>query len=314
MPSANRQNAAERVQPGPARQVSRREAILAGGLAIAGAAGLTPAAASPIGIVFGSDRSGYSGFHAAAPMAVGLRWYFNIENQFPPAWPDPFPNTRMTLSLRPNPGDLFAGRLDSQLRAIIDSAPAHSELTFWHENTTGNPLGYPPEVHNARAARRMQEYGLGICRGTHVKFGVITVGPVVGQVDWMAPDLDWYGDDLYEFPKLRGPNNSFSKKKVLARLRQNLQAWQKVTGRESPAIRICETNSPYNSHRSAFFTTIADFLATHNGNRMLTYWNAKHGLAKGGLSGPWPPSQHVISTLTALTEKYKLHHSLNCAE
>lgn len=304
MRSASRQNGTEQVRLGAAAQVSRRDAILAGGLAIVGAAGLTPAAAPPVGIVFGSDRSGFSGFRAATRLAVGLRWYFNIQNQFPPAWPDPFPNTRMTLSLRPNPGDLFARRLDGRLRAIIDSAPPNSELTFWHENTTGNPLGYPPDVHNARAARRMQEHGLGLCHGTHVKFGVITVGPVVGQLDWMAPDLDWYGDDLYEFPKLRGPNHTFSKKKVLARLRENLQAWQKVTGRESPEIRICETNSPYDSHRSAFFTTIADFLARHNGNRMLTYWNAKHGLAQGGLSGPWPPSQQVINTLTALAEKY----------
>jgi hypothetical protein len=63
---------------------------------------------------------------------------------------------------------------------------------------------------------------------------------------------------------------------------------------EAPAIRICETNSPYNSHRSAFFTTIADFLARHNGNRMLTFWNAKEGLAHGGLDGPWPPQHQIL--------------------
>jgi hypothetical protein len=296
-------NATRRRQPGPATGVSRREAIAAGGLAIAGAAGLTPATSPPIGIVFGADRgNGYNGFHATDPLAVGARWYFSTVNQFPPAWPNT--TTHMTLSLRPEPSDLFAGKLDGQLKAVIDSAPAHSELTFWYQNTSNNPLHYPPDVNNARTSRRMQEYGLKLCQGTNVLFGVITVGPAADQVNWMAPDLDWYGDDLYEFANLRGPNNTFSKAKVTARLHQNLHAWQKVTGREAPAIRICETNSPYDSHRSAFFTTIADFLARHNGNRMLTFWNAKGGLAHGGLSGPWPPSRSVVKTLTSLTKEY----------
>lgn len=301
-------------QPGLATGVSRREAIAAGGLAIAGAAGLTPVAAGlasstpaagPIGIVFGGDRSGYIGLHRATSLAVGLRWYVNVENSFPAAWPKPFPvHTHMTLSLRPNPSDLLAGKLDGKLKAIIDSAPTHSELTFWHENTSGNPLHYPPEVNNARTARMMQEYGHNLCQGTQVLFGVITVGPVARQIDWMAPGLDWYGDDFYEFKNLRGLNNTFSKTKITARLHENLNAWRKVTGKEAPPIRICETNSPYNSHRSALFTTIANFLTTHNGNRMLTFWNPKGSLANGGLDGPWPPSRSVIRTLVSLVKKY----------
>ncbi len=255
--------------------------------------------------MFGADRgSGYDGFLAAAPLAVGARWYYNGVNKFPPAWPVTVPATHMTLSLRPDPADLFAGKLDSQLKAIINSAPMNSELTFWHENTSFNPNHYPPDVNNPRTARKMQEYGLGLCQGTNVLFGVITVGPVVDQVHWMVPGLGWYGDDLYEFPKLRGPDNTFSKAKITARLHQNLDAWRKVAGLEVPPIRITECNSPYNAHRSAFFTTIADFLATHNGNRMLTFWDAKEGLAQGGLSGPWPPSRSVIRTLVSLTKKY----------
>lgn len=286
-----------------ARVMSRREAISAG-LAVAGAVGVAPTSSSSTGIVFGSDRSGYAGLHAAAPLAVGLRWYFNIENQFPLAWPNPYPGAHMTLSLRPNPSDLLAGKLDSRLKAIINSAPPHSELTFWHENTTGNPLRYPPHVNNARTAIRMQKYGQSLCEGTRVLFGVITVGPAVYQLDWMARGLDWYGDDLYEFPKLRNQDGTFSKARVVARLYQNLHAWQKVSSKRSPAIRICETNSPYNSHRSELFTTIAEWLARHNGNRMLTYWNPHHGLAQGGLSGAWPPSKPVISRLTSLSKEY----------
>jgi hypothetical protein len=296
------EDALGQVGDGAVPVLSRRAALSCGGLAVAGAAGFT--ATPPPGIVFGADFSGYAGLNAAAPLAIGLRWYFNIENEFPPAWPAPFPGTRMTLSLRPNPGQLLSGKLDSQLNAIIHSAPEHSELTFWHENVTMNPLRYPPNVHNARTAVAMQKYGQQLCHRTNVRFGVITVGPVIYQLDWIAPGLDWYGDDLYEFPKLRGPNNTFSKKLVIARLNQNLQAWRKASGKKSPAIRICETNSPYDAHRAELFATIASWLPAHNGNRMLTYWNPNEGLAQGGLSGPWPPSQPVITQLTALTQKY----------
>jgi hypothetical protein len=294
-------------QGGPAAPaISRREAISAS-IAIAGAAGLAAPATSTRSsarILLGADRSGYDGLHAATSLAVGLRWYYNFENQFPPSWPDIHPATHMTLSLRPNPADLLAGKLDRQLKAVIDSAPPHSDLTFWHENTTGNPLRYPHYVNNARAAIRMQRYGHKLCAGTHVRFGVITVGPVVYQRGWIARGLDWYGDDLYEFPKLRNADNSFSKAKVLARLNENLAAWRTASGQHSPAIRICETNSPYDSHRAEFFTTIANWLARHNGHRMLTYWNPRGSLARGGLSGPWPPSRPVIRRLATLAETY----------
>ena len=220
--------------------MSRREAISAGGLAIAGAASLTPMTAPAPGIVFGANRDTYPRLHAAVPLARGLRMYIDTENLIPAAWPERF-GAHMTLSLRPNPGDLFAGRLDHQLKAIIGSAPPHSELTFWHENTTGNPLGYPSYVNNARAAIRMQRYGHSLCRGTHVKFGVITVGPANQQLGWLAPGLDWYGDDMYEFPALRNPDGTFSQAKIIARLNSNLHAWREASGKQSPAIRICET-------------------------------------------------------------------------
>ncbi len=283
--------------------MSRREAISAGGLAIAGAAGLASPTATSNGIVFGANRDPYPRFHGAVPLAKGIRMYYDTENVFPAAWPDRF-GAHMTLSLRPNPSALLSGRLDHQLKAIIDSAPPHSELTFWHENTTGNPLGYPAYVNNARAAIKMQHYGHSLCRGTHVQFGVITVGPAVQQLDWLAPGLDWYGDDMYEFPRLRNPDGTFSHAKIIARLNSNLHAWREASGQRSPAIRICETNSSLDSHRSRFFTTIAQWLARHNGNRMLTYWNPDGSAAQGGDSGAWPPSAAVIRRLRTLSKEF----------
>src|ERR1700683_2921408 len=119
--------------------MSRREAISAAGLAVAGAASLADMTAPANGIVFGANRDTYPGLHAAVPLARGLRMYYDTEHLFPAAWPERF-GAHMTLSLRPNPGDLLSGRLDRQLKAIIDSAPAHSDLTFWHAKTHGTPL------------------------------------------------------------------------------------------------------------------------------------------------------------------------------
>jgi hypothetical protein len=289
---------------GPTAVTSRREAISAGGLAVAGALGLR--SVTPRNrIIFGAILSVYPKLHAAVPRARGLRMYFGGENEFPAAWPDPHPGAWITLSLRPNPDDLFSGKLDDQLKAIVNSAPAHSELTFWHENTTGNPLRYPRYVNNAAAAVRMQHYGHRLCRGTQVRFGVITCGPAMQQIDWLAPGLDWYGDDLYEFPRLRGPDDTISKTKIIARLDSNLDAWRKKSGRRWPSIRICETNSPFDAHRPDWFTWIAQWMAAHNGRRMLTYWNSHAGVAQGGLSGPWPPSPDVVTRLRSLAEIYR---------
>jgi hypothetical protein len=308
--------------PGLAAVTSRRGAIAAGGLALAGAASLAAVIsreASSVGsvagvpglgpapgnsVMFGATLSVYPGLHAAVPRAVGLRMYFSGENNFPPAWPDPYPGAWITLSLQPNPGDLFSGRLDDQLRAVIDSAPAHSELTFWHENTTGNPLRYPPYVNNGPAAVRMQDYGQRLCRGTRVRFGVITCGPAIQQFDWLAPGLDWYGDDLYEFPRLRGPNDTIRRAKLLHRLNINLEAWRMKSGKRWPAIRLTETNTPFDAHRENWFTWIAQWMAAHNGRRMLTYWNPEAGVDQGGLSGPWPPSPAVVRRLRWLSDEY----------
>ena len=282
---------------------SRREALAAGGLVIAGAIGLRPAPAkSPL--VFGANRRAYPQVHAAIPRAIGARIYYERENEFPSTWPHRLPGTWMTLSLRPNPHDLLSGKLDDQLNAIIHSAPLHAELTFWHENNGGNPLGYPHYVNNPQAALLMQHYGLKLCRGTNVRFGVITCGPAKQQLGWMARGLDWYGDDLYDFTRFHNPDGTLSKAKIYSRLEANLETWRKRSGRTWPHIRICETNSPHDSHRKNWFTWLAEWMAGHNGHRILTYWNAEHGLDHQGLSGPWPPSPDVVRRLRHLSVDY----------
>src|SRR5580698_7520317 len=70
--------------------MSRRQAISAGGLVIAGAAGLASPAAPAHGIVFGSNRDPYPRLHDVVPLAKGIRMYYDTENVFPASWPDRF--------------------------------------------------------------------------------------------------------------------------------------------------------------------------------------------------------------------------------
>src|SRR5262245_46014356 len=107
----------QQAEPGLAAVASRREAISAAALAIAGAAGLGSARRNHI--IFGATLGAYPKLNAAVPRAIGLRMYFDGENEFPSAWPDPHPGAWITLSLRPNPDDLFSGKLDGQLRVVI---------------------------------------------------------------------------------------------------------------------------------------------------------------------------------------------------
>jgi hypothetical protein len=293
-----------RVKPCLAAATSRREALSAGGLTIAGATGGLASTRRPR-IIFGANRNVYLHFNAAIPLAKAVRVYYDGENQFPVAWPNRLPGAWMTLSLRPNPHDLLSGRLDDQLHAIIRSAPAHSELAFWHENIPGNPLDYPSYVNNPLTARRMQRYGQWLCRGTQVRFGVIICGPAVQMPKWIAPHLDWYGFDFYDNWRYHNKDGTLSKEKMFARMNNNFKVFRAKSGVRWPAIRICEGNSPEDSHRVNWFTYCAQWMAGHNGRRYMTYWNPDKGAAQNGLSGPWPPSAPVVRRLHLLSEAFR---------
>lgn len=87
----------QQAESGLAAVASRREAISAAGLAIAGAAGPWPAPRNRI--IFGATLGAYPELNAAVPRAMGLRMYFDGENEFPSAWPDPHPTPPETRSV-----------------------------------------------------------------------------------------------------------------------------------------------------------------------------------------------------------------------
>ncbi len=293
--------------------VARRDALKLSGLAAAPALLRPSLALSGPKIVIGVNHDHFPQFARAIPGASGVRIYYDTYGQVPGQWPNHLPSgrsllggaaippgTHTVLSIRPMPSDLFSGKLDHQIRSLALSAPPGSALTAWHENEPGNPLHYPREVNNRATAAAIHERMHRLCRRTNAKYGSIICAPAKGIMPWLGNHLDWYGLDTYCFSRYRRPDGTVDQQKWLNRMHENRQAWQRVSGRMHPTIKICETNASHDRNRSTWFTMVAAWLAAHNGNTMLTYWN--HTV--GSDSGPWPPSEGVKDRLQALTRKY----------
>jgi hypothetical protein len=283
---------------------------VAAALAAAGAAASAPArayAATPSHQCWGSNAGNWDRFHAAIPHSHCVRVYYDAVNVFPATWPRPSKGAWVMLSIRPNPQDLLSGKLDTELKTLIASAPAHSLLTIYHENAGANPLNYPPDVHNAANYVRMQRYMENLVHGTRVRFGVDIIAPFGSVLHWIYKADDWFGYDLYAFPRYLNPNGTINVTAVTTRMTNNLRTLQKFTGRRYPPVYLAETNARKDSQRKTWFSTIATWYATHDGHRtgwILTRWTAATG-PHSGLSGPWPPSKVVVAQLRYLAWKFR---------
>lgn len=263
----------------------------------------SPAAASAVStggrVTIGVNRDYWTQFKAAVPHAQDVRVYYDAENVFPASWPTRAVGAWVTLSLRPNPADLLSGKLDAQLKALFASAPAHSEVTFWHENEPGDPLQYARSINNARTNVAMLKYGENLVKGTAVKFGQIICAPANQMQKWIAPGLDWYGIDLFANPNYENPDGTLSKAKIWKRMNNNEAVFRAKTGRRWPAIRFDESNARRDWHRKNWFTYLFEWLHGHGGGRLLTRWTQTHSK----LTGPWPPSQGVVARLRWLSSQ-----------
>ena len=284
--------------------LDRREFLQVGALG-AGAALLNSAQAGGR-VAYGVNRNYYNQFTTAVPGTHAVRIYYDAIDVFPRQWPHALPGAWTTLSIRPVPARLLSGKLDSQLRDLLLSAPPHSELTCWHEAGPGNPLGYPHYI-TADAMYHVHEHMMRLCQRTHVRYGSVICGPALTRKAWIGSRLHWYGFDLY-FNSLRYGITSTStiidNAKVLHRLDNNLRVFRELSGVRHPLLRVCETNSPYDSNRGHWFTLLSRWMAAHNGHRILTFWNPDRGKYQKGLSGPWPPSDPVVDRLNWLHRVY----------
>ena len=273
-------------------------------------------------IVWGANRSTWPKYKTAVPDARGVRIYYDSEDpaKWPTSWPSGAGTNYQLVSMRPDPWPLLHHKYDAYFNALFATAPAHSLFTIWHENAVGNdPLGYSGAVRNPAIYRAMQTYMEHLVQGTRVRFGTIGCGPVNQAEQWYAPQLDWYGYDLYLNDRyLNGgglrkadvlpeatSGGTLSEAKVWARMTANLDALKKVSHERYPLLRLGESNASPDSYRKNWFTYVAAWFATHDANRpawILTFWRDGKSAKDGGLSGPWPPSLSVKKRLRYLAQ------------
>jgi hypothetical protein len=255
-----------------------------------------------MGILFGSNSRVFDAMNDAGITVRTFRAYRDEFNFIPTVWPskDSVPEARVTLSLRPMPDDLLAGRLDEKLTSFIAAAPPGVKLSAWHE--ASNLPGYPDWV-TADRMTAVHQYLQNLCRGSNVRYGSIICAVPSATKAWMGLGLDWYGLDIYDFGEgqfRHALTGGISKKKLFSRLDDMLDTCRELSGRDDPEIDVCETNSPRPDHRADWFELLAEWLHDNGGRCLQTFWNPS-----GSLSGPWlPDDEKTIGLLRSIARTY----------
>ncbi len=254
-----------------------------------------------MGLLIGSNSRVFDEMREAGIGVRTFRAYRDQYNFIPTTWPakESVPGARVTLSIRPVPDDLLAGRLDERLGTLIAAAPPGVKLSAWHE--ASNLPGYPDYI-GAAAMSAVHEYLQQLCRGSNVRYGSIICAVPSQTKEWMGSSLDWYGLDIYDFGEgqFRDANGRISRAKLFARLDDMLETCRDLTGNDSPEIDICEANSPRPQYRADWFALLAEWLFVNGGRCLQTFWNPS-----GPLSGPWLPDDlKTISMLRSIAEMY----------
>lgn len=312
-------------EPGEIRGTSRRtvlrNTLLAGaGVAMAGVASLsradtawaatTPAvAAQTTRIAYGAMHSIYPAWVANAPSPDGKNSERRYFKSVPTDWTTAACHSDyVTISIHPDPTDLFAGKLDAQIKHFLSTCPDHVELTSWHEAQSDNPLHYNTKIINKQSVPKIHAYMQHLCAttpnavGGRVGYGCILTGPIKANVDWLGHNLDWYGVDIYDGPNFRiktGPKaGQLDHGAITGRMNQNLAAWQTAVDKgKTVSVRITETNSAEDDHRKNWMLWLSQWMAAHNGERMTTFWG-------GPDSGKWPPSKTVLEYYVTLQKQF----------
>ena len=257
---------------------------------------------------WGSNRGNYDAFHAAIPQSHCVRTYFDQVDVFPSIWPRTVPQgTWQLLSIRPSYAALMNGSEDARIHQLCATAPPHARITIYHENAGGNPLNYPPSIHNPAHYVAMQQHMEALCKGTPARFGVLIIAPFGSVLNWLYNGDGWFGYDFFAFPRYLNKNGTVNVTAVETRMTNNLKVLQKFTGRLHPPIVLGETNAHRDFQRKTWFDIEAQWFATHDGHVpgwILTRWTDQTGV-HSGLSGPWPPSAPVVAELHNLAWLYQ---------
>jgi hypothetical protein len=256
-------------------------------------------------MILGANADYYAQIHAAVPEVNCRRVYYPEPNDIPAAWPD-VPGSTSVVSIRPWYSDLIAGRLDSQIRQFIASAPPNCALNSWHE--AGNLAEYGEGVFAGNVTpekvTEIHRYVARLCQETgHVLYGPVLCMKPESMGPWTPAGMDWYGLDIYDWPEFCFNDGELSKALLYARLSEWRAIIERISGESKPRLYVCETNSSRQDARSKWFTMLGQWLQQY-GNRMLTYWND----GPGGV-GPWNDQTDVIDALRGLAQSVD-HSSL----
>jgi hypothetical protein len=253
------------------------------------------------GLVVGANARVWPLLAAVAPGTSGVRQYHDEFGTIPAKWPvNPGPAAQPLLSVRPLPGPLFAGEYDTVVPQLCSTAPPGAMLTSWHE-AGGTLRGYEGLTWMTPATmRRIHVKMHSLCQGSGVLYGPVTIGTATAVSDWIPSakhPMDFYADDLYQFPSLSRPDGSIRVGAVLKRMEDFAAlARQRSIGISQPLIVLAETNTPHVEHRAEWFDLVGSQLARLGGVRLLTFWRDD-----GPLSGPWlPDDTGVIGALAEL--------------
>jgi hypothetical protein len=251
------------------------------------------------GLVIGANARIWPLLAAAAPGTAGVRQYHDEFGTIPAKWPvNPGPLAQPLLSVRPFPDRLFAGEYDKAVPQLCETAPPGAMFTSWHE-AGGTLRGYEGLTWMTPSTmRRIHVKMHDLVQGTGVLYGPVTIGTATAVSDWIPSakhPMDFYADDLYQFPSLSRPDGSIKVGVTLQRMRDFIDLARERSGLSNPRIVIAETNTPHVEHRAEWFDLVGSQLARLGGVRMLTFWRDD-----GPLSGPWLPGD--TSVIGALAE------------
>lgn len=216
---------------------------------------------------------------------------------------------RGCVSIRPALWELVNSNLDSNLHDFLMAAPAGPTmlLGLWHEASSHGPAGSYScyfdsldgtfKIGAAGLLRQAQAYVQKKANdwGANVKVGAIEVVEdkdpctLQGKLrDWMAPGLDFYACDVYDFKSgLADPAALLDSFRTVC---DNLDVTATCSFPNSggATIGVTETNSRFPGRRPFWFTAVWSWLKLHgftsNSSSFLTFWKDD-----GEESGAWIP-------------------------
>jgi hypothetical protein len=254
-------------------------------------------------LIRGCNQDTVCNYNAAGIAVTGVRHYGGSNKQLT-TFPDRPDNASLCLTIYPNVSELLNGTWDNTLAVLFSQATPREMMSCWHElaggpNDTGGKTDASGHPISSQDAVNMQNYILDFRKANFpqspLAFGAIECGNgnTASPGGWkrvqpfMAPNLDFYGNDLY-FTHYPDPVKA-------------LQGWWDgfVGSGYSPnaTIAVTECNAHMESDRPCFFYNAAKWVwnqQNRGARSFLCFWNGP-----GNLGGPWDPCD--LATIEVLT-------------